>query len=401
MKPDEFACGPRLSPTAFEVVVRRSVSESFKWNLDDGGQSRLCDFPLLVGRELADEFACLAVALDAEAREAELELLERPDLHARLGLAGPLRRALRDASAARDGRFARFDFHPMVGGGFAITEGNLDVAGGFNESSGVARIFAEHVVGGEAVGDPAAAVATAIRAAVGPGARVGCLHLTNFTDDHQVARFVARELERAGTVPVLFGPGQLRWEAGSACALVGADLVPLSAVFRFLPADWLPRLERASEWQRIFQPGSTLWVNPGSTILTQSKRFPLVWSELHAGLATWKSLLPETRSPLRAFGEHWVLKPALAHEGYRVGMPGITDERDYLRIRLESRLVASRWVAQRRFHAAAIATPDGPRFPCVGSYVVNGRPAGLYGRLAVKPVIDDKAQDVVVLVRER
>ena len=185
-----------------------------------------------------------------------------------------------------------------------------------------------------------------------------------------------------------------------ACALIGSDLVRLSAVFRFLPADWLPRLERASEWQRIFQPGPTLWVNPGSTILTQSKRFPLVWPELHARLATWKSLLPETRSPRRAFGEHWVLKPALAHEGYRVGMPGITDERDYLRIRLESRLMASRWVAQRRFHAAAIATPDGPRFPCVGSYVVNGRPAGLYGRLAVKPVIDDKAQDVVVLVRQ-
>ena len=85
MKPDELACGPRLAPTAFEAVVRRSVSESFKWDLDDGGQSRLCDFPLLVGRELADKFACLAVALDAEAREAEIELLERPDLHARVG----------------------------------------------------------------------------------------------------------------------------------------------------------------------------------------------------------------------------------------------------------------------------------------------------------------------------
>ena len=95
----------------------------------------------------------------------------------------------------------------MVGGGFAITEGNLDVAGGFNESSGVARIFAEHVVGGEAVGDPAAAVATAVVAAVGPGARVGCLHLTDFTDDHQVARFVAREL--SGPAPSQFFLGQV------------------------------------------------------------------------------------------------------------------------------------------------------------------------------------------------
>ena len=212
-------------------------------------------------------------------------------------------------------------------------------------------------------------------------------------------RFFGRALERAGTVPVLFGPAQLRWDAGSACALVGADLIRLSAVFRFLPAEWLPRFEPISEWPRIFQPGSTRWVNPGSTILTQSKRFPLVWSELRTELSTWKSLLPDTRSPRRAFGGRWVLKPALAHEGYRVGMAGVTQRGHYARIRLESRLLASRWVAQRRFPAASIQTPDGPRFPCLGMYVVNGRPAGLYGRLAREPLIDDKAQDVVILLR--
>ncbi len=35
----------------------------------------------------------------------------------------------------------------------------------------------------------------------------------------------------------------------------------------------------------------------------------------------------------------------------------------------------------------------------VGIYVVDGQPCGLYGRLSARPLIDDGAQDVLVLVR--
>ncbi|MBC8011635.1 MAG: hypothetical protein H7067_16240, partial [Burkholderiales bacterium] len=54
--------------------------------------------------------------------------------------------------------------------------------------------------------------------------------------------------------------------------------------------------------------------------------------------------------------------------------------------------------AQRRFHATAWHTDEGPRFPCLGVYVVEGRAAGIYGRVSPRPLIDAHAQDVAVLV---
>ena len=46
-------------------------------------------------------------------------------------------------------------------------------------------------------------------------------------------------------------------------------------------------------------------------------------------------------------------------------------------------------------------TPDGPQFPCIGVYTIDGAAAGIYGRLAPKPLIDGTARDVAVLVEYR
>jgi hypothetical protein len=401
MSLDGLTCGAPLPDAEFEEVRVRALFECFKWNVEENGGTRLCRFPLILDRELEGRLSEWAVALDTEARRAESELLARTDLYAALGLPLPLRMALRRATHESAGRYARYDFHPVEGGGFAVTEGNVDVAGGFNEASGVTKVFAAHVPDACAAGDPAAALAACLRDAVGRGAAVGCMYLTNFVDDHQVARFLGECFKEAGLAPVLFGPSQLRWRGSHACARVGKEEVRLDAVFRFFPADWLPRLGAWSRWWRVFGPGATLWTNPPTTVLTQSKRFPLTWSRLNAPLCTWRRFLPETRSPRDVEGGTWVIKPALAHEGFRVGMAGVTGRSEYDGILRDARWFPRRWAAQRRFLAAALPTPDGPRFPCVGVYVVDGQPAGLYGRLAARPLIDDNAQDVVVLVRRQ
>jgi hypothetical protein len=392
MTPDDLTCGEPLDARAFAALARRAVLECAKWNIADDGRTTLCDFPLVLSPALASRLARWAERLDEEARDAEAELLARPELFARLGLPFRVRLALARARPSTACRYARFDFHPLGGDGFAITEGNVDVAGGWNEASGVTRLFAEHARAASPGGDPADALGRAIAAA---GDVVGCMHATQFADDHQVVRFVAKHL---GSRVVLFGPSQLVWRGRRACARVGSRLFSFDAVFRFFPADWLPRLDIASSWWRIFAPGATRWVNPASTILTQSKRFPLVWRDLRAPLATWKRLMPETRCPRDADGRGWVLKPALAHEGHKVAIDGVTATYDA--IRRAARRAPRAWAAQRRFAAAPLRTPRGPRYPCVGVYVVEGRAAGFYGRLAERPLVDHHARDVVVLVRE-
>jgi hypothetical protein len=56
-------------------------------------------------------------------------------------------------------------------------------------------------------------------------------------------------------------------------------------------------------------------------------------------------------------------------------------------------------VAQRRFEALALEHEGEALHPCLGVFVIDGRAAGVYGRVARRPLIDSRARDVPVLVR--
>ena len=58
------------------------------------------------------------------------------------------------------------------------------------------------------------------------------------------------------------------------------------------------------------------------------------------------------------------------------------------------------WVAQRRFSTLPLATPLGEMFPCIGVYTVDGKAAGLYGRLSRGPVVDFTAIDTAALIED-
>jgi glutathionylspermidine synthase len=174
-------------------------------------------------------------------------------------------------------------------------------------------------------------------------------------------------------------------------------------VFRFFPAEWLPRLSSRTGWDNFIVGGLSPVCNPAYSVLTQSKRFPLVWDRLSTPLPTWRSLLPETRSPREidfARCEDWVLKPALGHEGLNVAIRGVNESADWQRIQVMVKKNPDAWAAQRRFELLSISTPDGPLYPCLGVYVIDGQEAGAYGRIAAKPIINDRSRDVVILMKK-
>jgi glutathionylspermidine synthase len=173
-------------------------------------------------------------------------------------------------------------------------------------------------------------------------------------------------------------------------------------LFRFLPAEWLPDLPRAAEWERFFVAGRTPVCNPGYAVVTQSKRFPLAWDRLTTPLPTWRSLLSETRSPESVSDLEcgpWVLKPALGHEGYNVRLRRVTDAEAWRGIVRAVRRRPAAWAAQRCFCPLPLATPEGVVYACLGVYVIDGRVAGCYGRLASQPLIDERSREVAVLAR--
>ncbi len=397
-----FSLAPRLAPERFGELRRRTVFECGKWDPQYEDRCVLADFALCMAPSTWLELAALAESLAREALEAERELFRRPELHGRLGLPRAVRRCLRECDplgeACGAARVMRFDFH-WTSAGWRISEVNSDVPGGFIEASGFSALAAEFL-GLRPAGDPTLELTLAVERETEAGATVALVHATAYTDDRQVMIHLARSLEARGRRTCLLDPTQLSWRDGLASAATDWFAGPIDFILRFFPAEWLPNTP-GDCWRPIFRGSRTPISNPGAALLVQSKRFPLVWGELAADLSTWRALLPETCSPRAARWRDdpgWVLKPALGRVGEEVGLRGVVGEREWRSIARGARWWPADWVAQRRFEAVALERDGEPLYPCIGVFVIDGRAAGAYGRVARRPLIDARACDVPVLL---
>jgi glutathionylspermidine synthase len=379
--------------------------EYCKWDPQVGDVSTLADFPLLIGRSHWDEICRIAEALAAELSAAEAQLLRRPDLHRALAIPRWLRQALR--AALHDGptpaavRVLRFDFH-WTTEGWRISEVNSDVPGGFAEASEFPRLVAAGCdAAASPAGDPASAWAAAVAQAAGTGGSVALLAAAGFMEDLQVVSFMARRLSERGLTPHIASPSQLDWRDGRAHLRTAWCDGPVAAVVRFFQVEWLARLPRNCRWRPLIAGGRTRVTNPGSAVLTESKRFPLVWNGLTVPLPTWRRLLPESRDPRDArwrSDDGWLLKTALCNTGDTVAARDLVPPKRWRTTCRSAWLRPGQWVAQRRFETLPVPTPMGDVYPCIGVYTIDGRACGAYTRIATRPVIDYRAIDMALLV---
>jgi glutathionylspermidine synthase len=381
---------------------RQVIFQCFKWDPQVGDVNTVCDHACVLSSETASRLSRLAEALAHETIALEDALAERPQLHAELGISRPLRSVLR--SCATDGthvRVMRFDFHPTLDG-WALSEVNSDVPGGFAESSALPKLAAQHAPHTHPGGDVAQALVSAVNERTGPGKRLAFVHATSYADDRQVMQFLASRFIAAGFDCSVIAPDHLRWTDGRAVSIAEGQSGPIDGIVRFFPADWLPALPKASEWHRYFST-QTLSCNPARALLSQSKRLPLLWDRLGVPTPTWRALLPETRDPRDApwyRDDGWLLKPAFGRVGEGVVWRGGAPPKKWRQTVLSTGLAPRSWVAQRRFASRPLASREGPRHLCIGVFTVDGRAAGFYGRLSKLSVIEQHAQDVPILVWE-
>jgi glutathionylspermidine synthase len=396
--------GKKLRPEDWHTVRSRLMFECCKWDIQSEDHCVVADFPLALRQVAWEEVAAHAEALSHELLVAEQELLQRPDLQAVLGLPRSICKLMRDCAHGEitpgKARVMRFDFH-FTREGWRISEVNADVPGGFIESSGFTQLMAEFDSSYRPTPDIASLYCEAILGAVKTGDVIALVHATAHSDDRQVMQYLAQVFHRMGLRAIPISPGHLWWESG--IARIDSSFARKSADFlvRFFPAEWLPGLP-AGAWEPWFCGGRTAMSNPGCAILIQSKRFPLTWDKLTTSLSSWRLLLPETRDPreVDTNSPEWVLKPVLGRVGEDIGMAGITEEQHYKKVIKDVRRWPGDWIAQRRFETIAVETPDGPRYPCLGIFTVDGRAAGAYGRISSTPLIDQAAQDIAVLLSE-
>lgn len=393
--------GEPLTRDEFAEFRARMVFEHGKWDPQSGDRAALAPFSLHLSREEWAGISRAAELLWSEALCAERELLDRTELHRRLALPRRLRFAMRRAAGGAEAptvRFARFDFHPTVDG-WRISEMNSDVPGGFLEAAALTALALERESGVVTAGDPAGALARAIASLDLDGGAVALVHATAYSDDRQSMASLGARLAALGVSSALAAPDHLEWSGGRA-SFRGPEATGdrVGAVVRFYPAEWLVELPRRSGWENYIRSGATGLSNPATAMLTQSKRFPLVWDELSTSLPTWRALLPRTIDPRDARSlEGLVLKPALGRVGEGVRVPGALRPDAKKAAKWASRR-PERWIAQERFESAAVATCEGEVHACVGVFVVDGKTAGAYGRVAAGARIDQTAQDAAVLV---
>jgi len=388
---------------AFAALRRRAIFECCKWDVQVEDTSTLCPFPLVLKRDAWNELVRLGEELAAETLCAEEEIIARRDLHEALGLPRAIRRALRGGrrvtALGSAVRLMRFDFH-WTTEGWRISEVNSDVPGGLVEAAGFSRLMAAEFPNALLEADPASIYAEAIANRARRGELVALVHATAYSDDRQVMQFVARALHERGMRTALASPEHLEWRDG--CAWINGPFPPerLGFIVRFFPAEWLPELPRRSQWQHFFLNGRTPVSNPGTALLTQSKRFPLIWNTLGTGLDCWRGLLPETRDPRQADNNNpeWVFKPALGRVGDGIAIHGLTTIKQWKDIRRAVQKYPEHWVAQRYFHQVPIEGRGERLYPCLGVYTIDKKVAGIYGRVSTNGLVDFRARDIAVLV---
>ena len=400
-----YRLAPPLPADLFAELRQQAIFTCFKWDPQVGDEAVLSPQPLVISADTWRTLADLAEQLSGETLRAEAELRERPELHHQLGLSGPIRRALRagltgGGPAGPQVRVMRFDFH-FTPEGWRISEVNSDVPGGYNEADGFTALMARHYTDLRQPAHVGLQLARAIAQAGPPDLPVALVHATAYSDDRQVMEFLARALAEQGRASEFVAPDHIRWSEGRAFLHTTWSQREVGVLARFFPAEWLPALPRRSNWKSYFSAGPTPQTNPATAILTQSKRFPLVWPRLATPLPTWQRLLPTTVEPRAARlddGDTWILKPTLGRIGEGIAMRGLNRPEDWSRAQRSARWWPRHWVAQQRFQTLPVQAGDTAWYPCLGMYTVNGTAAGLYGRMARRPLIDSRARDVAVLV---
>jgi glutathionylspermidine synthase len=397
-----YRVGELLPKEAFEGIRQRALLYGCKWDAQVGDTNALANFALILQAEAWRQLASWAEQLTAEAFAAEKEILDRPALLRLLGFPDALRRALtgNDPLTPAAVRVIRFDFH-LTTEGWRISEANSDVPGGFTESSYFTAQVARHYSACTIAGNPVQAWADAICGKVSDDGPVALLCAPGWMEDLQVVSYLGSELVTRGFSARLAAPPEIHWRHGRAY-LRGLER-PLSAMVRFFEGDQLGAWRYRAIRRPFFRGGLTPIHHPGHALITESKRFPLAWPHLFSPLPAWRALLPESRDPQNVPWEKddsWLVKKAFSNTGDTVAFHSAPLLARWKQIARAVRRNGSAWIAQRRFSPVPLPTPIGDAFPCIGVYTVNGRAAGIYGRLTKQAIVDYRAIDVAVLIED-
>ncbi len=387
-------------------IERQLHLEFNKWDTQVGDERILANQPLILAGHEWDRLCLWAEQLAAETVRLELKLLGRAGAAEAIGVPKSILRIpgpLEDQKPVAATRTMRFDFHPTADG-WCVSEVNSDVPGGWNEGSMLPILYFPFCAGLELPDSPLEAwlksMQKCMRTCSWTG-RVALLSAPGFLEDQQVVLAFMRQLRRVNIACSLIqSPADLHWRSSDACTLRSGG-EPVSAVVRFYQIEWLCNLPAGTGWKKLLQASQIAVTNPAISAISESKRFPLAFNETD-GCLTWKKLMPEcrdTREVASTDWDHWVLKGSYSNTGDRVYLGDALKRRERERLISKAKKEPMKWMAQRRFQTLPLESRcGGVLYPCIGVFVVDGRAAGAYVRLARKQVTDGAAKEAPLFI---
>lgn len=378
--------------------------DCYKWDPQFLDNNTVAKYALVLTQEEHEKIKDLTEKLDRETRAAEEFLNQHLEYTKPLALPRKMKKEvelMKEYDPEKHVRLMRYDFHPTVDDGWAVSEVNSDVPGGFAEGSLMPQAAIEAIGGTYSYKNFGDNLTAAIQRKVPAGGRIVLVHCTSYSDDRQVMQFLGDKLQGLGFQVIYAAADHLRFKDKKAICILDGNEGEVAAIIRFSPLEWVSDM-KPKHWEGYFDT-ETCSCNHPIAIFAQTKRFPFVWDVLEENglsMATWRELLPETLTVKEAKGkEGFIYKPVYGRVGEMIGIKEACEKDEYKQILREVKLTPKNYLAQKQFISQPLEGENGKQFHvCLGSYSVDGAHAGYYARISKTRRVDSNAADIPVLI---
>jgi glutathionylspermidine synthase len=399
-----------VHPWGLDAEAERSLLHDlrfrwFKWDTYACGSLLILNESLVLERADHEEVVQITEGLHAALGRFEGRVLSDPVALRALGIPEALHPFVMDAPAAPL-QCARYDLFATEDGRWMVSEFNEDVPGGFNEAAGIPELLGPPGAALAWEGDFRGLVVEALR----PYETIALLYATSYAEDLQHMLVLEAWLRAAGHETLLASPEHLevgRW--GGRFGLAGPRFFGrrVDAAFRFFPGEWMAPLPNLAAWRRVAH--RLPMMNPLRALVRQSKTLFALWQDadlppedralIARHLPHTEPFRPERLAAYREERERWVLKRAFGRMGDAVVLGSLVSAAEWERALEGAARDPHAYGIQERFRVRSVPFRSGPLYPALGAYLVNGRFAGYYSRVASRPFITHEAPHVATLVR--
>lgn len=388
-----------LAPEELEELFQQLRFKYHKWDVHACGQCLLLPESIVLSPAEHARVVTVSERFAAILAQLEARLVREPDVLLDLGIPKAVI-PLIQVEPEQVTQLARYDLFPGPDGRWMISEFNEDVPGGFNEAVGIPELLGSRLPDGEFVNGFREALVHAFSGCQ----RVALVHATGYSEDLQHMLVIRDWLASAGTPSLLASPSHL--SAGWRGIRVLSE--PVDGIVRFYPGEWYQWLSNHRDWKRALP--RLRMMNPLRRLIRQSKRLFVRWAT-DSWLSKEDQAFVLEHTPASVDFDpakldlwlqeqtEWVLKAAFGRMGDSVVLGSLTQPKAWKHSLEEASRQPSQYLMQRRFDVAPLPFIQGPLYPALGAFLVNGRFAGYYSRAASTPFLTHEAYHVATLVQ--